>query len=520
MDGLENGATQTHSPQPLDLQIPWIATDMSLPEVGIPASICTILCTGSPSVVFFGPTSAFARLATEAGRSLPLPMPTEVTPSSSGKGQSSLIETIMSCVTSTVARDVPQSVAEDLVSLYYRSIEICYPIVGQTLIRQVLDQVYDKSSGPRSHGLHRIQLNLMLAISLALMSSQDQRLRLGAKAYFHQAISEGLSADEFVNPTNTSLQLVLLLCIYAWICPRALDIWRLIGHASRMCLDMVEVHGSDKTESATTGTLYRTLYALESHFALAFGRPRHLPDRADVPASSSSSDLNPISGAGDLSTLVYDLARLQNRFHKDMIGRDYPLPSYLSGNALIDPILPDQSWMASCVYEIKAWLENWNAQVESEFALQTFEQAQEHGQDLTRQLKCWGQFQQCQALLLAKTATYRRGQVLISSTDELVLCREILEAAEGLVNSENHRDCSASASASQFVFPLAWTHAHGIFNTIVAILRQPYSMEIQDLFEQGIRILASAGKPDNQGTAGLVSCLRSIHGYVSASGTT
>lgn len=109
---------------------------------------------------------------------------------------------------------------------------------------------------------------------------------------------------------------------------------------------MVEVHGSDKTDSATTGKLHRTLYTLESRLAMTFGRPRHLPDGTDVSTSSPTSDQ---AAGGELPTLVYDLARLQNRFHKDMIKRE----TALFGLITIDSSISDFTWMSTCVYEVK-----------------------------------------------------------------------------------------------------------------------------------------------------------------------
>jgi hypothetical protein len=190
----------------------------------------------------------------------------------------------------SIVKPIPRQTAEELSSLYYQSIELCYPTLGQDLVQSTVNSVYDSHLLEEDGQISRIRLSLMLAISFALLSYQDDRLRGAADTYFHQAIASGISVNAFVRPTNTDLQLVLLLCVYVWICLQALDIWRLIGHASRMCLDMVEVHGSDKPGSATTGKLHRTLYTLESRLAMAFGRPRHLPDRTDVSTLSSNLD--------------------------------------------------------------------------------------------------------------------------------------------------------------------------------------------------------------------------------------
>lgn len=488
-------------PAPPDIQSSSITADMSPPS-----NIVSSLLLGprndestSSDMLFFGTTSAFARLAPEPRSSLPAPSELE----SCRHKRSKLVETILGSLTLSIAKPVPKKIAEELSSLYYQSIELCHPILGQDLLQSTVNSVYDSHFIGEDEQICRIRLSLVLAMSLALLSCQDDRLRGAADTYFHEAISSGISVDAFVRPTNTHLQLVLLLCVYAWLRPQALDIWRLIGHASRMCLDMVEVHGSDKTDSTTTGKLHRTLYTLESRLAIAFGRPRHLPDGSDVSTWSPSSDQ---AAGGEIPTLVYDLVRLQNRFHKDMIKRE----TDLFGLIAIDSRISDFTWMSASIYDVKGWLERWNAHVDSYFI-----NSDAVGQEMNsvQLLKLWGRFQQCQSLLLAKMATDRRGQFLISADDELDICKQMIKAGKGLLEQWLTNDLTSN-SAILPSFPPTWTFIHDVFNALIIILQQHrclrsvMDMEVHGLFEDGLEILEAARKSDIYGIPGLLTFLK------------
>lgn len=420
--------------------------------------------------------------------------------------RSKLTETILDSLVINITTNLPNLAAtEELVSLYSRSIETLYPIVGQNLIRQTIDDVYCADSGVLNDSASHTRLSLVISIALALLSQEDERFRMASEAYFREAVLKGLSSDFFIRPTNKSLQLVLLMCIYVWICPSIMDIWRLMGHASRMCLDIIEVHGSDKTDSADTGILYRTLYTLETQLAIGFGRPRHLPDGTEVPASSPDPSL--MSG-DELSTLVYNLARIQNRFHRDMITKRRDNPEISLDNL----VMPDQSWMGTCVHDIKAWLADWNTRVDSfVYNSQIFHG---YGEDeIARSLKLWGLFQQSHALVIAKQAIDSQSQMIITNDEELSFCRQLIEAAGDLFKN---RDTHPS-----FIFPFAWTHTHAIFSSALVLLRHIYNSsnnsglridaEAEQLFQLALNVLSPGGYTRNKGTVGLVSCLQNVY---------
>uniref|UniRef100_L2GBB6 Zinc finger transcription factor-containing protein n=1 Tax=Colletotrichum fructicola (strain Nara gc5) TaxID=1213859 RepID=L2GBB6_COLFN len=349
----------------------------------------------SCDTVFFGVTSSYVRLANVIQGSVSLPAASDATTSTPQVAR--LFESLCNSLTVDTTGTMPLSEAQNLTSLYYRSIEITYPILGQELISQTLDQVYNGSSATKEYeNLAQTRLHFMLAISLALLSSVDERLQMFADAYFSKAMSCGTSSDLFIHPTNQSLQTTLLLCIYAWLCPSAIDLWRVLGHASRMYLDIIEVHGSGQTEPGDTDMLYRTLYSLETQTAIAFGRPSQLPDVKTLSVCSPDW-LSTAAGDMDLPSMVYHLARLKSRFHRDMIGKH----GTSSGHSLSLSRTTESSWMSSYIHEIRIWIDRWNTQVDALF-IGSF--APHDDADLQQYFRACGTFQQCEALLLAKAA--------------------------------------------------------------------------------------------------------------------
>ncbi|KAI1379755.1 hypothetical protein F4677DRAFT_407525 [Hypoxylon crocopeplum] len=458
----------------------------------------------SLDLVFFGATSSFARLAAKVGRSIPLPRDV----ATSVPRPLMLLETLCSSLVLNVTADISLTDAQNLAGHYYRSIESIYPILGQHLIYQTLDHIYSNSSVTDDDRMTRARFNLILAISLALLSVRDQRLQIIADTHLGKAISEGLLSDQFVHPTNKSLQIMLLFIVYAWIRPSAMDVWRLLGHASRMCLDIIEMHGSDKTDSAQANMLYQTLYTLETQVSIASGRPHQLPDRKE--AQSFSPDPSLVA-ADELPTMMYNLARLQYRFYKDVTSHDYVSP----GQNVIVSAIPNVSWMASCVCDIKGWLEDWKCRTDALFNGPPSPSGALVEGNLELPLGLWGEFQQCEALLLAKIATERRGQVLISTEDELTVCKQLLQAADSLHQAQTPPANLLSPYVPEFVFPMTWTHAHAIFTAMTVLLQHmhknsPLDAELQRLFQAGLDLLVSFEHTSDNGITGIVNCIRNI----------
>lgn len=513
------------------------ATDPTSPDLGglgtvaamhLQSKVLTsILCrpssnaASSPDLAFFGVPNAFTRLATVVDKYIPLPKEVGL----SATQPTRLPETIYGSLNIHIIADLPRKDARSLAWLYYRSIEWTYPILGQDQIHQVLNCFYGGGSsrtGPAKPTF--IRYSLIIAIAFALLSVQDRQLQIIADNYVTNAIADGVSEDLFLRPTNESLQFMLLLSIYAWIRPGALNVWRILGHASRMCLDIIEMHGSDKTDSTETSVLYRTLYTLETQICISSGRPHQLPDGQDVLLPSTEDSMI----ASRHSTMVYSLARLQYRLYKDVVSRDCVFPGQNAASAAAQ----SASWMASCIDDIKVWLQDWKNTTEADFSMDIpvpVHSGGGSGVNLKLPLKLWGEFQQCEALLLAKIAAEHRGQVLISSEEELAICKQLLQAADGLLHLPSppadglFRPPSpppaglSSRRVPDFVFPLTWTHAHSIFTAMTVLLQHMHNtgpgldVELQPLFRAGLDSLVSFERDNNNGANGLVDCLRNLY---------
>ncbi|EQB59249.1 fungal specific transcription factor domain-containing protein [Colletotrichum gloeosporioides Cg-14] len=455
----------------------------------------------SSDTVFFGATSSFVRLANVIQGSVSLPTASDATTSVPQVAR--LYESVCGSLTVDITGTMPFSEAQNLTSLYYRSIEITYPILGQELISQILDQVYNGSSATTEYeNLAQIRLHFMLAISLALLSPVDPRLQMFADAYFGKAMSCGTSIDLFIHPTNQSLQTTLLLCIYAWLCPSAIDLWRVLGHASRMYLDIIEVHGSGQTEPGDTDMLYRTLYSLETQTAIAFGRPSQLPDVKTLSVRSPDW-LSTAVGDMDLPSMVYHLARLKSRFHRDMIGKH----GTSSGHSLSVSRATDCSWMSSYIHEIRIWIDKWNTQVDALF-MGSFAPHDYAG--LQQYFRACGTFQQCEALLLAKAAADGHHQSFVSKDEEILSCIELLRAAGSLLRSS-----TPASSQADFVFNLTWTRAHSLFIAAVVVLQHTRNgmdmgPDVQSLICEHIEMLCP-DRISGRGTIGLAKCLQTLN---------
>lgn len=216
---------------------------------------------GAPSTLFFGPTSAFARLLLQNLAVAPVLQETTF----SLRGIEDMVTSFVQSIPGSAPSLPPREVADALTRYYSQSIEICYPILGPHLIQQILETVYTGDTDNEDGESTRMKLDLVVAISFALLSKHDQKLYFVADAFFSKAMSRVALTDDFTSPTISSLQIILLSCVYVWICPVANNIWRFLGHACRVCLDVVETHDSEKTESSRIGVLYRTLYSLESY---------------------------------------------------------------------------------------------------------------------------------------------------------------------------------------------------------------------------------------------------------------
>lgn len=446
-----------------------------------------------PSHEYWGNTSAFARTLQNASM-----LTRKVDLQSFGQPNQTLADELLQVATLRAADDLSPALTRRLALHYHGTVEIFYPILNWNFLDEILESVDNGSFPCVNEPTRYILLNLVLAISCASLRARDSQLRMLAHAYFDNVLANDALRDILTHPSASALQISLLMSIFVWYCPGRINAWRLLGNATRMCLDLVEKVGSDEADSVMIGTLYRTTYVLESQVAISFGRPRQLPEARDE-VLTGTTETYPADP--ELSKLVYELARLRNRLHRDLIGNSWAMirtKPYLT-------TVSDYSWMNTCIFEINAWLEKWIASVGSLRDTSTEASEVYAAPNL---LLSWGQLQQAEALLLAKFASDSRSQLLLSADEEVMAAQRLLHAAEALQGG-----LSYSSDSSHDVLPMPWSKAFAVFDAGVALIRNWASTavswaEVQESFHLCTRLLIRCDMPSTGCTVGLSSALR------------
>lgn len=130
----------------------------------------------------------------------------------------------------------PRSVATTLVQYYLDNIFALYPIVPETALFNVLDNIYQSGSQPVTDFEHWL-FYMVLAISSTAQS----------RNYLDSQYEEGVSwagralgyADHVLMPGHVSqIQALVLFVQYAMLDPAHFDSWQLIGFACRAIVDL------------------------------------------------------------------------------------------------------------------------------------------------------------------------------------------------------------------------------------------------------------------------------------------
>ncbi|KAJ5100264.1 fungal-specific transcription factor domain-containing protein [Penicillium angulare] len=448
------GSNSIPEPAPLGIA-DFVATEANFAHRDLSSNLlCTSPYSSAKSIdaTFFGASSIYSRFISRYSALSLLPDESSKIPSPSEPP-------FLRNISRTLGLDqnvmIPPTEAQNLVWYYYQSVEVIYPILGPDLIQSTINVAYDSGMEPGDKALAGLRLNLMIAISLILISPKDRRLQVISEAYFRQAISNWLDPDLFAYPAIESLQILLLLCIYVWLCPNITDIWRLLGHATRMCLDVIEVHGSGRESSPDAKTLYQSLYTLGTQISVYFGRPHQLPDRPEsVSLETSSSGVK-----SDFASMSYSLAQIQNRLYRGMTGNRQSTSSNSS-------VYTEFEWITICVQDIQQWLLDWNSLIDCITDLSSYREEQNQTKI---SLRYYGELQQGETLLLAKLTADHHGHALASFQDNS-FCMQILNAAYGLYHIFNATVRDVSTCVPRLVFSMTWTCTHAIFNSIDVIL--------------------------------------------------
>lgn len=208
--------------------------------------------------------------------------------------------------------------------------------------------------------------------------------------------------------------------------------------------------------------------------------------------------------------LIYDLARLKSRFHREMIRRA-PTTSL---NQFGLPFSIEYSWMREYYAEMASWLNHWEAKLES-FNLDSSTSLELQG--LYTPLMYWGRLKQSEGLLLVIAASESKDNAIISNEEKASIAQHFLQAVLGLYRHTSAEGSTSSSSSSQnFVFPMSWTHQHTMFNAAVSLLQYKNQSpllrnEAKDLLQACLSVLTVLETKSGCLSTGLSFCLQSIY---------
>lgn len=151
-----------------------------------------------------------------------------------------------------------------LVRLFSQSVNFFFPIVEPL----GLDTILARAQGP-SHEKEEDEdafLDIILAIAMLVGKRNNPQLASRSREFFAKAMAGfTLSCNHSCRRTNMRLlQRVLLISVYLLLSPESGDVWRYMGFAIRLFLDLEHRPSMDKDkDDQLFDTLTRTLYCLE-----------------------------------------------------------------------------------------------------------------------------------------------------------------------------------------------------------------------------------------------------------------
>ncbi|KAJ3546898.1 hypothetical protein NM208_g1784 [Fusarium decemcellulare] len=168
---------------------------------------------------------------------------------------------------SAVPADLPSpSVTQSLIHLFCRSVNTFFPILDETSLKALASRSCNENASNQDEIFY-----LALGLACLVAKRTEPMLASWGRSFFEAAISRfDTSCDHSSRSINVKLlQRTLLVCVYLLLDPEAGDIWRHLGFAIRLFLDLSHRPSEDEDEDHPLFcTLTRTLYCLESRPSL------------------------------------------------------------------------------------------------------------------------------------------------------------------------------------------------------------------------------------------------------------
>ncbi|KAM0811596.1 putative Fungal-specific transcription factor domain-containing protein [Seiridium cardinale] len=393
----------------------------------------TVLDTNIPSL-FFGPYSSFERLRTcLANRKVAYKLPHSLEQAIKWS-----IHTSQSAI--PIEDGFPSaSVTNELFDLYARSAHLFFPVL-ETKMLSHLASTCDGSYEEAPKNSHEF-CYLILAIASLIGKRNEPLLAVQAYAWFQKAICEmTLDCDHSSLPENIfMLQRTLLICVFLLLSPGSGDIWRHLGFAIRLFLDLS--HGSlteDDGSRRTFRMISRTLYCLESQVSLAFGRPSLLIIGDDLRQELMMEETGSLEEHISICSYLISFKKLQI------------YDAVLSSDRDSEHTSSTQSRTAFEYQDHQNSLDRWYSRWE-ELVASNLDHENRH------QLQCWGQFHYYHGTFLvsllgaAYAGKYSPScQHMTDAALELALYNQLF--ARRMALQPEHR--------SPILIPMDWTNSH------------------------------------------------------------
>ncbi|CVK98837.1 uncharacterized protein FMAN_08412 [Fusarium mangiferae] len=232
-----------------------------------------------------------------------------------------------------------------LLHLFSRSAHAFFPVLDETALQVMFASLYSIESFLEQdrHGI----FYLVLAIASSIAKKSEPTLACWAPSFFNKAIEKVTVVSDHSRTENIALfQRTLLICVYLLLNPDAGDIWRHLGFAIRLFLDISHRPSEDEVEDHHLFCmLTRTMYCLESQVSVAYGRPSLLVFGDSLRQEQGQTNSNTIREG--ISIYFYLISFHKMKIHSALLKR----------GSLSDD--PDQSQVGEYKRDIEEWFVLW-----------------------------------------------------------------------------------------------------------------------------------------------------------------
>ncbi|OQV05739.1 Fungal Zn2-Cys6 binuclear cluster domain-containing protein [Cladophialophora immunda] len=343
-----------------------------------------------------------------------------------------------------------------LIEVYYQSVEQLFPILRRARVQSTLENIrLTETSATAVAQVEYIRFYLMLALATRVLSKTDSRLALKSTAFFQSAMADYSELRKVIQqPSICGLQISVMLCLYLVLDPLAGNAWRILGHASRTCLDLSWDFQEMVTPHQVDWVLYCTIFRLECDLSIAYGRPMQLPE---LSIESKIINSYPVDNGTEWTTyLLYKLALISHAVHDRM----------LSGQLLSSA---STIFFHRCREGLDKWLASWELHLKTIADIPTYPG---DGEDLVEELRVWGTLYHCEATLSLYRAS--SGTAVPSDQAEAAAAKLIDSFSALFINNQGTIPSSLfdniQVTCKAFKFPIFWTTIQRLFSAALVLI--------------------------------------------------